>query len=120
MSQRDDLITLRQMIDRAREAMSLVGGQSREILDKDRVRALALVQLAQIVGEAARRISPSLRESHPEIEWAPNYRAAKSPHSRVRRDQPRHSLADSHGDFPRLISKLEAFFPDKPQLSEPR
>jgi uncharacterized protein with HEPN domain len=32
--------------------------------------ALALVRLLEIIGEAARRVSVGLRESHPEIPWA--------------------------------------------------
>jgi uncharacterized protein with HEPN domain len=35
----------------------------------DDVEALALVRLLEVMGEAARAISPELRERHPEIPW---------------------------------------------------
>ena len=35
----------------------------------DRMLNLSLVRLLEIIGEAARGISPELREAHPEIEW---------------------------------------------------
>jgi uncharacterized protein with HEPN domain len=46
------------MRDHAREATTFIGGVSRKDLDGDRVLALALSQLLQIVGEAANRVSP--------------------------------------------------------------
>jgi uncharacterized protein with HEPN domain len=119
MSQRDDFITLRQMIDHTREATSLVQGRSREILDEDRVRTLALVQLAQIVGEAARRLSPSLREGHPEIEWAQIIALRNRlihGYDSINLDILWQILAV---DFPRLVPKLEALLSGK-SLSEPR
>ena len=70
MPLRDDSVSIRQMLDHAREAVALVGVRSREHLDSDRVLTLALVQLAQIVGEAAGRVSDAKRALHPEIPWS--------------------------------------------------
>src|SRR4051812_16009522 len=70
MPLRDDQATLRQMLAHAREALALVQGKSRAELDRQRVVALALRQLLQIVGEAAGRVSPAYCDSHPEIPWA--------------------------------------------------
>ena len=61
MSRRDDLVSLRQMLDHAREAASLTEGREREDLDAECVLTLALVQLLQIIGEAAGRVSASRR-----------------------------------------------------------
>jgi uncharacterized protein with HEPN domain len=58
------------MLDHTREIASLVHGRIRSELDSDRVLSLALVQLCQIVGEAARRVSPARQQQHPEIPWA--------------------------------------------------
>jgi len=69
MPLRDDTISLRQMLDHAREAVTLVQGRTREDLDAQRVLSLALVQLAQIVGEAAGRVSDARQARHPEIPW---------------------------------------------------
>ncbi len=70
MSRHDDRVTLRQMLDHVREVTELTTGRSRSDLDTDRVLYLATLQLLQIVGEAANRLSEACRESHPEIPWA--------------------------------------------------
>jgi uncharacterized protein with HEPN domain len=69
MTQHDDNVSLRQMLDHAREATELIGGRVRADLDRDRVLELALTRLVEIVGEAARRVSPDCRAQHPEIPW---------------------------------------------------
>jgi uncharacterized protein with HEPN domain len=69
MSRHRDEVSLRQMLDHAREAAGLVRGLTRDDLDRDRVRLLALLQLLQIVGEAARRVSPERQVNLPEIPW---------------------------------------------------
>ncbi|HUT94556.1 MAG TPA: HepT-like ribonuclease domain-containing protein [Thermoguttaceae bacterium] len=70
MPRHDDSVSLRQMLDHAREAVSFVEGRAREDLDVERVLTLALVQLLQIMGEAAGRVSPSRRAERPEIPWS--------------------------------------------------
>jgi len=70
MPRHDDLVSLRQMLDHAREAVSFVEGRARQDLDTERVLTLALVQLLQIIGEAAGRVSPSRRAECPEVPWS--------------------------------------------------
>lgn len=70
MPRRDDETCLRQMRDHAREASDLIVGRQRANLDRERVLSLALVQLLQIVGESANRVSETRRNQHPEIPWA--------------------------------------------------
>jgi uncharacterized protein with HEPN domain len=70
MPQRDDEATVRQMLAHAREAHGLIAGKTRADLDRERVLSLALLQLLQIVGEAAARLSTDYCDSHPEIPWA--------------------------------------------------
>jgi uncharacterized protein with HEPN domain len=59
MPHRDDHTSLGQMLTHAREALVLAKGKSRQDLDRERVLVLALLQLLQIVGEAASRVSPA-------------------------------------------------------------
>ena len=66
---KDDLVYVGHMLDKAQEALSLVYGKSRQDYDRDTVLSLALTHLIQVVGEAARRVSPSFRERHPQIPW---------------------------------------------------
>lgn len=69
MTQHDDDVSLRQMLEHTREARALVVGKSREDLDNDRILELALTRLVEIVGEAARRVSPKCRSRYAEIPW---------------------------------------------------
>lgn len=70
MSRQDDSLSLRQMLDHAREAVAMLQGHARSDLDSNRMLSLVLVQLAQILGEAANRVSISRRERHPEVPWS--------------------------------------------------
>ena len=67
--QRDDAVCVGHMIDAAREALDLAAGKTKEEFDSDRTLRLALTHLLQIVGEAARSISPGFRQAHPGIPW---------------------------------------------------
>ena len=69
MPQRETSVSLRQMLDYAREALEMVRGQVRADLDTDRKLNLALVRLLEILGEAANRVPPEDRNKHPQIPW---------------------------------------------------
>ncbi len=69
MTQHDVEVALRHMYDHAAEAAALADGRIREDLDTDRLFALALTRLVEIIGEAARRVPEKIRADHPEIPW---------------------------------------------------
>lgn len=69
MTQHDPLLSLRHMRDHASEAIALLMERSLEDLRSDRVLQLALVQLIEIVGEAANRVPVEVRDSYPNIPW---------------------------------------------------
>jgi uncharacterized protein with HEPN domain len=69
MSRRDPIISMRHMLDHAREAVAFARGRSRADLDSDRLLSLALTRLVQIVGEAAGRVPPEACARYPGIEW---------------------------------------------------
>ncbi len=69
MSRRDPLVSVRQMLDHAREATEMVRGRSRGDLDTDRQFNLALVRLVEVVGEAAARVPEDFRCSYPQVPW---------------------------------------------------
>ena len=56
MSKRKVSIYIRDMLDHAREAVSLSQGRSRADLDTDRLLNLSLVRLLEVIGEAANRV----------------------------------------------------------------
>lgn len=69
MSQRDDRVPMRHMLDHAREAVALLAGCERSEVEGNRVLQLALTRLIEVVGEAAGRVSREGQEAHPEIPW---------------------------------------------------
>lgn len=65
----DDRQRIIHMRDAAREAVEFSTDRGRDDLDSDRMLALALTRLVEIVGEAAKNVSPQVRELAPEIRW---------------------------------------------------
>lgn len=65
----DDQTRLRHMLDAARDAIDMARGQQRTDLDTDRKLRLSLVRLLEVLGEAAKGVSPDLRERHPGVPW---------------------------------------------------
>jgi len=69
MSKHNDQVSMRHMLDHARQACGMAHGRKRSDLESDRMLQLALTRLVEIVGEAASRVSISTREKHREIPW---------------------------------------------------
>lgn len=70
MSRHDDSVSLREMLDHAREAVQFIRGASRHDVESNRLLSLALVRLCEIIGEAGRRVSKAKQQQHPEVHWA--------------------------------------------------
>jgi uncharacterized protein with HEPN domain len=66
---KDEIVYVGHMLDKAQEALSLVRAKTRQDYDNDTALRLALTHLIQVIGEAARRVSPKFRERHPHIPW---------------------------------------------------
>jgi uncharacterized protein with HEPN domain len=64
-----DRVRLQHMRDAASEALGFTRGKRRENLDADRMLALSLIAGIQIIGEAAARVSPELRQACPLKPW---------------------------------------------------
>ncbi len=65
----DDHLYLGHMLDVSKQAMAKVEGLGRGEFDADENLRLALTHLIQMIGEAARRVSPATCASHPQIPW---------------------------------------------------
>ncbi len=65
----DDQTRLGHMRDAVREAIEMARGQRRADLDTDRKLSLSLVHLLEIIGEAAKGLSPEFRQKHPDLPW---------------------------------------------------
>lgn len=70
MSQHDDSVRLRHLLDAARKAVALTAGRSRAQVAADEIGQLALARLLEILGEAAGKVSPEFRAAHGEFPWA--------------------------------------------------
>ncbi len=66
---KDDLVYVGHMLDKAHEALSFVRGKTRQDYDHDTALRLALTHLIQVIGEAARHVSPQFRDRHTQIPW---------------------------------------------------
>lgn len=66
---KSDLAYVGHMLDTARKAVEKVRDKTRHDLNRDENLLLALAHLLQIIGEAARRVSPSYQDEHPQIPW---------------------------------------------------
>ena len=110
--QKDDLVYAGHMLDMARRALRLVRGKSRADYEQDETLSLALTHLLQVIGEAARKVSPPFRGKHSEIPWA----AIVGLRHRVVHDY-LHVDLDlvwdvAHQDLESLVAKLERIVPD--------
>ena len=70
MTQHDDRITLRQMLDHAVEVGEFSEGRSVADFTTDRLWSLAMVRLLLIIGEAANRLSADSQARLNDIPWA--------------------------------------------------
>jgi uncharacterized protein with HEPN domain len=82
MSPRDE-VSLRQMLDHSLEALQLSAGRTRSDLDSDRLFNLAMTRLLEIIGEAAGRVSQSMRDIQPPGGLVANCRLTEPADSRV-------------------------------------
>jgi uncharacterized protein with HEPN domain len=66
----DDEVRIRHLIDAASTAAEFVEDRDRADLDTDEMLRLALTKLVEIVGEAAKQVSPSGRAEFPDVPWS--------------------------------------------------
>lgn len=57
------------MLEAAQKAVEFSEGRSQNDLQEDEQLALALIRLLEIIGEAAKAISPEIRKQYSDIPW---------------------------------------------------
>jgi uncharacterized protein with HEPN domain len=57
------------MLDAAQSGIDMISGRSSEDFAADHTAKLAMERTMEIIGEAARRVSQTTRDAHPEIPW---------------------------------------------------
>jgi uncharacterized protein with HEPN domain len=66
---KDDLIYVGHMLDTCRKALVRIEDRTREHFESNEDLQIVLTHLIQVLGEAARQISPAFRQAHPDIPW---------------------------------------------------
>lgn len=66
----EDAVRIQHMVDAVTTALRFVDGRSRSDLDEDEMRVLALTKLVEIVGEAAKQVTPETRQALPDVPWS--------------------------------------------------
>ena len=69
MTRHDPRVRLHHMLDHAREAIELLGSKTVEQVQDDRTLQLALTRLVEVVGEAASKVPPQVREQYAKVPW---------------------------------------------------
>lgn len=69
MSRREDSIRLADMLEHARLALDLAKGRPLADYTTDRHSRAAIERYVEIIGEAARHVSPGTRERFPDLPW---------------------------------------------------
>ncbi len=64
-----DRIFVQQMIDHGRKALARIADKQHADFDADEDLRIVVLHLVQILGEAARKVSPDFRNLHPQIPW---------------------------------------------------
>jgi uncharacterized protein with HEPN domain len=69
MTQHDDKVRLRHMLDYSRKATAMIQGRTRQDFNTDEMLSLALTRAIEIIGEAAARVSPAIQQNQASIPW---------------------------------------------------
>ncbi len=108
---KDDWIYVGHMFDISRKAVAAIVGKNREAYDRDEILRMALTHFIQVIGEAARKVSPEYQKAHPQIPWheivGMRHRIV---HDYMRVDEDLVWEVVSH-DLPALVAALEKIVP---------
>ena len=69
MVREKDAVYLGHMLDMTRRAISAVKGKDRMDYDSDDILRMGLTHIVQVIGEAARKVSPEFQGEHRGIPW---------------------------------------------------
>jgi len=115
-----DAARLWDMLTYAREIGQTVSGMTFEDYMADDGRRLATERRLEIIGEAARNVSPAFRDAHPEIPWRQIVglrNALAHEYGEIRQERVFAVVTDR---IPALITALEPLIPPLPPEPERR
>jgi uncharacterized protein with HEPN domain len=106
-----DSANLHDMLEVALEARELVADVPAEVFLQDRVRRRALERMLELIGEAARRVTPVCQAEHPEIPWRRIIGQRNILAHEYGRIDPKLLYKTAREDMPSLIAALERILP---------
>jgi len=115
-----DAAHLWDMLQAARDAVRFTGDLSRDdfVADEAEITRLAVERKLEILGEAARRISPAFRDRHPDIPW----RETVGLRNVITHEYGRVNYKEIYGiirdRLPELIERLARLVPLPPETQE--
>jgi uncharacterized protein with HEPN domain len=107
-----DAANLHDMLEVALEARELVAEIQAEAFLNDRVRRRALERMLELLGEAARRVTPVGQAEHPQIPWRRIIGQRNILAHEYGRIDPMLLYKTAREDMPSLIAALERILPD--------
>ena len=69
MTMIEDSVYLGHMLDMTKRAIKALAEKGRTDYDADDILRMGLTHIVQVIGEAARKVSPEFQQTHPEIPW---------------------------------------------------
>ena len=69
MTERDDALYLRHILEAAEQIQSYVAGVDEPAFEQTRMLQDAVVRQLEIMGEAAKQLSSEIRRANPQIRW---------------------------------------------------
>jgi uncharacterized protein with HEPN domain len=69
MTKLDDPTRLRHMMEYAQKLLEFSSGKTQSAIASDEILSLAIVRLAEIIGEAAANVSEEKQQQYPQIQW---------------------------------------------------
>ena len=106
-----DEANLHDMLEAALEARELVAEIQADAFLRDPVRKRALERVLELIGEAARRITPGFQAAHPEIPWRRIVGQRNILAHEYGRVDPKLLYRTAREDMPSLIAALERILP---------
>ena len=69
MTQRDDTVYLRHILEAAERIGEYLDGMDEQRFKEEHLRQDGVIRQFEIIGEAVKRLSPELRETHDDVPW---------------------------------------------------
>ena len=113
MAESRDLGYLTDILDAAHGVRRIVGNKTFAEFDNDYSAPLAVVKLLEVIGEATKNLSKTMRVQHPRVPWRKMAGLRDILVHRYREANNEQLFKIAVDDIPKLISEIETMMPAK-------